>query len=274
MRSHGLLNLDSRKGKAPGGYQSTLDEARLPFIFMNAVGVDGDVRTLLHEAGHAFHVFATQEEALGDYRHGPIEFCEVASMSMELLGGEHLDVFYGREEDFKRSRRQPSGRNCRHSCLDRPGRRVPALDIHPPRTQPGSTKRSMGGIEWTLRRYRGLVGIRGSPALRLAPPTPYFRAALLLHRIRHRATGSLAGVVELQEGLQGSRRRLLVGAAVGRKPPAARTLPPGGSHLRLRTRHLATPDGDEWKRNWRPSDPFIREPATPCGSGSAGIPGN
>ncbi len=106
MRSHGLLNLDSRKGKAPGGYQSTLDEARLPFVFMNAVGVDGDVRTLLHEAGHAFHVFATQEEALGDYRHGPIEFAEVASMSMELLGGEHLEVFYGREEDFKRSRRQ------------------------------------------------------------------------------------------------------------------------------------------------------------------------
>ena len=50
-----------RKGKAPGGYQATLDEARLPFIFMNAVGVDGDVRTLLHEAGHAFHVFATQK---------------------------------------------------------------------------------------------------------------------------------------------------------------------------------------------------------------------
>ena len=105
MRSHGLLNLDSRKGKAPGGYQSTLEEARLPFIFMNAVGVDGDVRTLLHEAGHAFHVFATQEEALGDYRHGPIEFCEVASMSMELLGGEHLEVFYNRDEDLKRSRR-------------------------------------------------------------------------------------------------------------------------------------------------------------------------
>ena len=106
MRGHGLLNLDSRKGKAPGGYQATLEEARLPFVFMNAVGVDGDVRTLLHEAGHAIHVFATREEPLDHYRHGPIEFCEVASMSMELLGGEHLEVFYGREEDFKRSRRQ------------------------------------------------------------------------------------------------------------------------------------------------------------------------
>jgi oligoendopeptidase F len=101
-----LLNLESRKGKAPGGYQSSLTEARLPFIFMNAVGLDGDVRTLLHESGHAFHVFATRQESLGDYRHAPIEFCEVASMSMELLGGEYLSVFYPDPEDFRRSRRK------------------------------------------------------------------------------------------------------------------------------------------------------------------------
>ncbi len=106
MRDLELLNLESRKGKAPGGYQSSLTEARLPFIFMNAVGLDTDVRTLLHEAGHAFHVFATRDEPLGCYRHAPIEFCEVASMSMELLGGEHLQIFYARDEDFKRSRRK------------------------------------------------------------------------------------------------------------------------------------------------------------------------
>ena len=106
MQADQLLNLESRKGKAPGGYQATLSEARLPFIFMNAVGVDGDVRTLLHESGHAFHVFATRKEPLSQYRHGPIEFCEVASMSMELLGGEHLGVFYSEEEDLKRSRKK------------------------------------------------------------------------------------------------------------------------------------------------------------------------
>jgi oligoendopeptidase F len=106
MRDLELLNLESRKGKAPGGYQSSLTEARLPFIFMNAVGLDSDVRTLLHEAGHAFHVFATQEEAIGHYRHAPIEFCEVASMTMELLGGEHLEVFYPDPQDRKRSRRK------------------------------------------------------------------------------------------------------------------------------------------------------------------------
>src|SRR5262249_833422 len=60
MRSHGLLDLANRKGKAPGGYQTTLEDDRLPFIFMNAVGLDGDVRTMLHEGGHAFHALASR----------------------------------------------------------------------------------------------------------------------------------------------------------------------------------------------------------------------
>jgi oligoendopeptidase F len=104
MQERRLLDLDNRKGKAPGGYQSTLNEARLPFIFMNAVGVQRDVETLLHEAGHAFHALATRDQDFYHYRHAPIEFCEVASMSMELLGGPHLDVFHGPEE-LKRARR-------------------------------------------------------------------------------------------------------------------------------------------------------------------------
>ncbi len=102
MLDNGLLDLASRKGKAPGGYQHTLAEARKPFIFMNAVGLDGDVRTLLHESGHAYHALACAHHALYPYRHAPIEFCEVASMSMELLGGEFLSEFYN-EEDLRRS---------------------------------------------------------------------------------------------------------------------------------------------------------------------------
>lgn len=102
MEQHGLLDLESRKGKAPGGYQNTLAEARKPFIFMNAVGMDNDVRTLLHEGGHAFHALASADEPLHTYRHAPIEFCEVASMSMELLGNQFLDVFYS-EEGHQRS---------------------------------------------------------------------------------------------------------------------------------------------------------------------------
>ena len=105
MRDLGLLDLESRRGKAPGGYQNTLNEARKPFIFMNAVGVDDDVRTLLHESGHAFHALAAAKDSLVDYRHAPMEFCEVASMAMELLAGEHLGEFYSKE-DAKRSNRE------------------------------------------------------------------------------------------------------------------------------------------------------------------------
>lgn len=94
MADSKLLDLASRKGKAPGGYQNTLSEIRKPFIFMNAVGVDDDVRTLLHEGGHAFHAFACAQESIYSYRHAPMEFCEVASMSMELLANQHLDEFY------------------------------------------------------------------------------------------------------------------------------------------------------------------------------------
>ncbi|HSY19644.1 MAG TPA: M3 family oligoendopeptidase [Candidatus Acidoferrales bacterium] len=94
MQDMKLLDLDNRKGKAPGGYQSTLSEARVPFIFMNAIGVQRDVETILHEAGHAFHAQATYEEDLYAYRGVPTEFCEVASMAMELLGNEFLEEFY------------------------------------------------------------------------------------------------------------------------------------------------------------------------------------
>jgi oligoendopeptidase F len=103
MRRLGLLDLDSRKGKAPGGYQTTFHEARLPFIFMNSVGVDGDVRTLLHEGGHAMHSWLSRDVAFAPYRSTPIEFAEVASMSMELLGDPFLDVFYNDPNEAKRS---------------------------------------------------------------------------------------------------------------------------------------------------------------------------
>jgi len=94
MRDLKLLDLDNRKGKAPGGYQQNLSEARVPFIFMNAIGLQRDVETILHEAGHAFHAQAARDENLYAYRSAPIEFCEVASMSMELLGNEFLEEFY------------------------------------------------------------------------------------------------------------------------------------------------------------------------------------
>jgi oligoendopeptidase F len=104
MRNLRLLDLENHKGKAPGGYQCSLAEARLPFIFMNAVGMQRDVETLLHEGGHAFHAIAAQREDFYPYREAPIEFCEVASMSMELLGNDFLEVFHAPAE-CERARR-------------------------------------------------------------------------------------------------------------------------------------------------------------------------
>jgi len=96
MRDGTSLDLDSRKGKAPGGYQESFDRQRRPFIFMNAAGTQGDVETMVHEAGHAFHSILSREEPLVHYRHPPLEFAEVASMSMELLVYPTLDEFYDR----------------------------------------------------------------------------------------------------------------------------------------------------------------------------------
>ncbi|MHC4092288.1 MAG: M3 family oligoendopeptidase [Planctomycetota bacterium] len=109
MRRSGLLDLESRKGKAPGGYMATFEERRQPFIFMNAVGLQRDVRTLFHECGHAFHTYAARNDPLLDYRSAPLEFAEVASMSMELLAYEHFDVLYQGEDLVRAKRAQLEG---------------------------------------------------------------------------------------------------------------------------------------------------------------------
>jgi oligoendopeptidase F len=105
LRRNKNLDLESRKGKQPGGYQATLEESRQPFIFMNAAGLQRDVETLLHEGGHAFHTLAARDEPLAFLRSAPMEFCEVASMSMELLGSEHFDLFYPDPAEAARARR-------------------------------------------------------------------------------------------------------------------------------------------------------------------------
>ena len=92
------LDLETRKGKAPGGYQYYLEKSRVPFIFMNAAGLQGDLETMIHEAGHAFHSLYCGHLELIDERDYPIEFAEVASMSMELLTQPWWDKFYESEE--------------------------------------------------------------------------------------------------------------------------------------------------------------------------------
>lgn len=95
MREENLLDLDNRKGKAPGGYCTSFDVIDRPFIFMNAVGLQRDVRTLLHEAGHAFHVFETADLPYYPMQWYPLEFAEVASMAMELLASPYWSEDYG-----------------------------------------------------------------------------------------------------------------------------------------------------------------------------------
>jgi len=107
MRDENLLDLDSRKGKRPGGFCTTYPYRKRPFIFMNASGVASDVRTLLHEAGHAFHGFQAAALPFVHQRHPGSEMAEVASMSMELLSAPYLHTkdggFYN-DEDYTRSR--------------------------------------------------------------------------------------------------------------------------------------------------------------------------
>jgi oligoendopeptidase F len=95
MRQEGLLDLINRKGKANGGYCTSFPVTGRPFIFMNGVGLADDVRVVLHEAGHAFHVFATTDLPYRDLRSSPTEFAEVASMSMELLASPYIGAEHG-----------------------------------------------------------------------------------------------------------------------------------------------------------------------------------
>ncbi|HWB19824.1 MAG TPA: M3 family oligoendopeptidase, partial [Phycisphaerales bacterium] len=98
LRDGTSLDLESRKGKGPGGYQENRDRQRKPFIFMNAAGLHRDLQTMIHEAGHAFHAMLCKGDPLVHYRHSPIEFAEVASMGMELLAQRSLGEFYSPNE--------------------------------------------------------------------------------------------------------------------------------------------------------------------------------
>jgi oligoendopeptidase F len=104
MDKEGLLDLDNRANKAPGGFCSHYEYSQRPFIFANAVGIHDDVQTILHEGGHAFHVFECTHRPYF-FLEIPAEFAEVASMSMELLSSPYLEIskggFYGPVESAR-----------------------------------------------------------------------------------------------------------------------------------------------------------------------------
>jgi len=104
MKKMHRLDLESGKGKAPGGYNCPLPETGAPFIFMNAAGQMSDVTTMVHESGHAVHSFLTHPLELTPFKEYPMEIAEVASMSMEFFTMEYWDAFFKNAEDLKRAR--------------------------------------------------------------------------------------------------------------------------------------------------------------------------
>lgn len=104
MRSIGHFDVDSRKGKAPGGYNCPLAESGAPFIFMNAAGKMDDVTTMLHEGGHAVHSYLAHPLALTGFKEYPMEIAEVASMAMELFTMDHWDILFDNAEELRRAK--------------------------------------------------------------------------------------------------------------------------------------------------------------------------
>ncbi|NBO58039.1 MAG: M3 family oligoendopeptidase [Chitinophagia bacterium] len=105
MESLNHLDLDSRKGKAPGGYNMPLAESGAPFIFMNAASQMSDLTTMVHEGGHAIHSFLSHPLELTGFKEYPTEMAEVASMSMELFTMDHWQVFFKDEKEMSRAKR-------------------------------------------------------------------------------------------------------------------------------------------------------------------------
>ena len=197
MQDLRLLDLDNRKGKAPGGYQQNLSESRLPFIFMNAVGLQRDVETILHEAGHAFHALATRDEDFYAYRSAPIEFCEVASMSMELLGNEFIGEFYSAADANRARRVHLEGIIGIFPWVATVDAFQDWIYTHPNHTRDerraawlGLMDRFGGDVDWS--------GFENARAQFMAPAIAYFHSSVLLHRIRHRATRRVAGLGEFK----------------------------------------------------------------------------
>lgn len=106
MKANGLFDVESRMGKAPGGYNYPLAETGAPFIFMNSANSLRDLTTMVHEGGHAIHTFLTANLELNDFKHCPSEVAELASMSMELISMDNWGVYFDNEEDLIRAKKE------------------------------------------------------------------------------------------------------------------------------------------------------------------------
>jgi oligoendopeptidase F len=106
MKEMKHVDLESKKGKAPGGFNYPLYEIGVPFIYMNAVGCQRDLVTMVHEGGHAIHSFLSRDLDLCDFKSVPSEVAELASMSMELISMDSWDEFYSDEKELQRAKKE------------------------------------------------------------------------------------------------------------------------------------------------------------------------
>ena len=106
MKANNLFDVESRKGKAPGGYNYPLAETGAPFIFMNSANSLRDLTTMVHEGGHAIHTFLTADLELNDFKHCPSEVAELASMSMELISMDKWAIYFDNPEELKRAKKE------------------------------------------------------------------------------------------------------------------------------------------------------------------------
>jgi oligoendopeptidase F len=106
MKANHLFDVESRKGKAPGGYNYPLAETGAPFIFMNSANSLRDLTTMVHEGGHAIHTFLTASLELNDFKHCPSEVAELASMSMELMSMDNWNIYFNNEADLVRAKKE------------------------------------------------------------------------------------------------------------------------------------------------------------------------
>jgi len=106
MKANNLFDVESRKGKAPGGYNYPLAETGAPFIFMNSANSFRDLTTMVHEGGHAIHTFLTANLELNDFKHCPSEVAELASMSMELISMDNWNIYFDNEADLIRAKKE------------------------------------------------------------------------------------------------------------------------------------------------------------------------
>jgi oligoendopeptidase F len=236
MAENDCLDLWSRPGKAPGGFQATIDDTRRPFIFANSAGSPRDIRTVLHEGGHAFHALLSRGYDIRDYRHSPLEFAEVASMSMELMCAEHFHEIWPEEE----------AQRARHDQIERTASLFPSVAMidsfqHWVYTHPGHSQEERVA-KWTEIAERfspdlDYSGIEDSKGYGWQRVLHLFKVPLLLHRVRDRADRRAPGLAQLPQGPGEGHRAVSRRPVARRQPPDPRALCHRGSALRLRQRN-------------------------------------